>query len=268
MAAEPSALGSLVRWSLDDLPTVEKKITSPEEISRLRVPNPEKDGLMPLVLNLYKYVQGKLDGTGHEIKIVAARGPLTVASFLYGLTEFLMGIRIEPDWMKKLLELTTETAITWLKAQLAAVPSAEGILVLDDIPGLMSKDDYAEFAHPYLQAIFNEFNGKLKLYHNDANTTHILPLLTQLDIDIFNFGKEVPLPELYKYTAGKMVVMGNISPLETLREKGPAEVRKEVAEFLRDAPDKYLLLSAGGGVSPGTPKENIAVLNEMGAVIS
>ena len=152
MAAEPSALGSLVRWSLDDLPTVEKKITSPEEISRLRVPNPEKDGLMPLVLNLYKYVQGKLDGTGHEIKIVAARGPLTIASFLYGLTEFLMGIRIEPDWMKKLLELTTETAITWLKAQLAAVPSAEGILVLDDIPGLMSKDDYAEFAHPYLQA--------------------------------------------------------------------------------------------------------------------
>ncbi len=268
MAIEPSALGSLVRWSLDDLPTVEKRITSPEEISRLRVPNPEKDGLMPLVLNLYKYFQGKLDGTGHAIKIVAARGPLTVASFLYGLTEFLMGIRIEPDWMKKLLELTTETAITWLKAQLAAVPSAEGILVLDDIPGLMSKDDYAEFAHPYLKAIFDEFSGKLKLYHNDANTTHILPLLTQLDIDIFNFGKEVPLPEIYKYTAGKMVVMGNISPLETLREKGPEEVRKEVEEFLKEAPDKYLLLSAGGGVSPGTPKENIAVLNEMGAVLS
>jgi len=268
MANEPSALGCLVRWSLNDMPTVEKRVTSPEEISRLRVPNPEKDGLMPLVLNLYQYFQGKLDGTGHEIKIVAARGPLTVASFVYGLTELLMGIRIEPDWMKKLLEITTETAITWLKAQLKAVPSAEGILLLDDIPGLMSKEDYTEFAHPYLEAVFSEFSDKLKLYHNDANTTHILPLLTELDIDIFNFGKEVPLAEIYRYTAGKMVVMGNISPLETLREKGPEEVRKEVEEFLKEAPDKYLLLSAGGGVSPGTPKENIAVLNEMGAVLS
>jgi len=263
MATEPSALGSLVRWSLDDIPTVKKHITSPEEISRLRVPNPEKDGLMPLVLHRYQYFQQKLAGTKNEIKIVAARGPLTIASFVYGLTELLMGIRLDPGAMKKLLEITTETVITWLEAQVKAVPSAEGILLLDDIPGLMSKEDYAEFAHPYLKAIFTKFGDKLKLYHNDANTTHILPLLTELDIDIFNFGKEVPLPEIYKYTQGKITVMGNISPLETLKEKSREEVQKEVKEFLQDAPGKYFLLSAGGGISPGTPKENIAVLNEM-----
>lgn len=264
MAAEPSALGAPMSWSLNNMPTTSKFVHSLEDIDRLRVPNPQKDGLMPLALNLYRHFSRELVGSEYEIKIVASRGPLTVASFIYGLTDLLLGIKIDPAPMKKLLEITTETVISWLKAQLAAAPTAEGILLLDDIPGLMSLDDYSEFAHPYLEAILGEFSGKLKIYHNDSNTTHILPKLSQLDIDIFNFGKEVPLQEAIKHTYGKMTLLGNISPLEVLKEGSPEDVRREAQIILEQCPKEYFIFSAGGGVSPGTPKENIAVLNELG----
>ena len=127
----------------------------------------------------------------------------------------------------------------------------------------MSLEDYNEFAHPYLQAVLDEFKDKLKVYHNDSNTTHILPRLSELDIDIFNFGKEVPLDEILKYTYGKITLMGNISPLETLKEGSPDQVRQEAQALVKNTPKEYFIFSAGGGVSPGTPKENIAVLNDL-----
>lgn len=263
MLIEPSALGAPFMWGLNSMPSAKKFLNSLEDFNRLKVPNPHRDGLMPLVLNLYRYLSPRLKETNQEIKMVASRGPLTIASFVYGLTDLLIGIKLEPNAMKKLLAITTETVIVWLKAQLEAVPSAEGILVLDDIPGLMSLEDYSEFAHPYLKAIFDEFKGKLIAYHNDSNTTHILPHLVELDIDIFNFGKEVPLDTILEHTYGKMAIMGNISPLEVLKEGSLEDVRREAQAVLKHAPDKYFILSAGGGVSPGTPKQNIAVLEQI-----
>lgn len=265
MLIEPSALGAPFMWSPNSMPSAKKFLESPEEFGRLKVPNPEHDGLMPLVLNLYRWVGARLKEMNpeQEIKMVASRGPLTIASFIYGLTDLLIGIKLEPEAMKKLLEITTETVIVWLKAQLSAVPSAEGVLVLDDIPGLMSPEDYDEFAHPYLKAVFDEFDGKLIAYHNDSNTTHILPRLAELDIDIFNFGKEVPLQKILEHTYGKMAVMGNISPLEVLRDGSPEDVRREAEAVLAKAPDRYFILSVGGGVSPGTPKRNVEVLERI-----
>ena len=135
MVAEPSALGAPFSWGLNSMPSAKKFLHTLEDLQGLRVPNPQRDGLMPLVLNLYRNFTSQLLGTEYEIKMVASRGPLTVASFIYGLTDLLMGIKIEPQAMKNLLEITTETTILWLKAQLEAAPSAEGILLLDDIPG-------------------------------------------------------------------------------------------------------------------------------------
>ena len=263
MLIEPSGLGAPFTWAPNSMPSAVKFLNSPDDIRRLKVPNPHRDGLMPPVLNLYRFFSAKLKESGQEIKMVASRGPLTTASFVYGLTDLLMGIKLEPEAMKKLLEITTETVIVWLKAQLEAVPSAEGILVLDDIPGLMSPEDYNEFAHPYLKAIFDEFDGKLIAYHNDSNTTHILPRLAELDIHIFNFGKEVPLEKILEHTYGKMAIMGNISPLEVLKDGSPEDVRREAQAVLAQAPDRYFILSVGGGVSPGTPKQNVAVLERI-----
>ena len=144
-------------------------MSSIDDVNSICVPQPENDGLMPFVLHWYKWVQEKLKEYGISVKMVAARGPLAIAAHLRGATEFLIDLKTEAAQTKKLLEITTETVIKWLKAQILVLGTVEGILVLDDIIGFLSKTDYMEFAHPYLKAIFDAFPNAIKVYHNDAN---------------------------------------------------------------------------------------------------
>jgi uroporphyrinogen decarboxylase len=56
--------------------------------------------------------------------------------------------------------------------------------------------------------------------------------------------------------------MGNVPPLEIGVRGTPDMVRKAAAGILAKTNGAGLILSVGGGVSPGMPKENIMALAE------
>ena len=216
---------------------------------------------MPLVLSLYRRAEEALGKRGRHIRMAAARGPLAIAGHLRGVTELMTDLKLEPDRIRTLLEITTETTIAWLKAQLAVLPEAEGIMVLDDIVGFLSPEDYREFAHPLLKEIFSAFPDKVKIYHNDSRIGHILEDLADTGFHVLNFSHTLALDEVYRRIGDKVRLMGNVPPLEVLAKGGPEAVRasaKACMAAVRGAPG--FILSAGGGVSPGTPAENIDAL--------
>ena len=47
---------------------------------------------------------------------------MALASHLQGLTGFLLDLELNPNQAKKLLEVTAETVIRWLKARLRCCP--------------------------------------------------------------------------------------------------------------------------------------------------
>ena len=262
MAIEPSGFGCLVNFFNDKTPTVQHVASNCKDASLLNSPNPTKDGLMPFALNIYKNIEKKVNDKGHKIKIVAARGPLTLASHLISVTNFLTDMKIEPENTHKLLKKTTQTVKNWLEAQANVLQEVEGILVLDDIVGFLSKEDYLEFAHPYLKEIFSSFQDNIiKMYHNDTNNSVYYDCLEELGINIFNFTHLVNIKEAKKLVGEKVCLMGNIPPLDTLVNGTEEQVKKDVKDCLENySSNKGLLLSAGGGASPGTKKENIAAL--------
>ena len=100
--------------------------------------------------------------------VVAARGPLCTASFFRGVTPFLMDLMDEPDASKRLLDICTDLTINWLKAQAEAIgPCVEGILVLDDIVGMIGEKDFLEFGFPYFKDLYAA-DAAVKFFHNDA----------------------------------------------------------------------------------------------------
>jgi len=109
MCTEPSAFGSKCSWQENELPYAHKIITDIQDIHSLSKPNPKTDGLLPLVLNRLKHYQGQIEQAGHAIEFAVSRGPLNVASFLTGSTEFLMAIRTNPDETHRLLEIVTNS---------------------------------------------------------------------------------------------------------------------------------------------------------------
>ena len=51
--------------------------------------------------------------------------------------------------------------------------------------------------------------------------------------------------------------MGNVAPLSVLCDGSPEDVWNATKACIQRHPQAGLLLSAGGGTSPGTPEENI-----------
>jgi len=263
MAAEPSGFGCKTSFYNDSTPAVHATIRSSDEIERLKMPNPEIDGLMPLILNLYKYFEPRVRDTGHVMKVVAARGPLATATHLMGVTNFLLGLKLDPQNTHRLLKMTATTAKNWLEAQAQALSSVEGVMLLDDIVGFLSPTDYLEFAHPYLKEIFDAFPEAVKIFHNDMDNPVSYPYMAELPVHIFNFTHLQPIDKVRQLVGPQVCLMGNVPPLDTLGKGTPEAVFESALSCLElEGGKSGLILSAGGGVSPGTSEENLHALTK------
>jgi uroporphyrinogen decarboxylase len=196
--------------------------------------------------------------------MAAARGPLAVASHLLGVTEFLLTTKTDRQNCLALLEKTTELCIRWLQCQLKRMDSPIGVLVLDDVVGMLSPDDAEKFALPFLRRIFDSFPDLIHVYHNDTPNENIFQGLSIIGTDVFNFSYEVNVERARDLLGPDIVLMGNIPPLDVLVRGSAQQVRGAVQDLLQKVSSfGPLLISAGGGVSPGTPIENLQVMAEV-----
>ena len=264
MAAEPSAFGVKLHFHPDSPPSIEPLVTDLAFWADVKPANPQQDGLMPLLLRLYQVMDERLQTEGLGIKIVCARGPMTVASWLAGMTPLLMEVALNPDLVTQILNTVTTTIIRWLHAQLDTLHQPEGIMLLDDIVGMVSEHHYQDLIHPHLRRIFDEFEGLIRVYHNDTPCPHLLEGLAEANFDVFNFSHKLDIAEVKAKMGHRVALMGNVPPLDVGVRGTPAEVAQSARECLdKGAPGGGMILSFGGGVSPGTPPENIDALLEV-----
>ncbi len=263
MAAEPSGFGCKVSLFPDRTPLVHPMIASMAELDRISLSDPRTDGLMPVILNFYRRLEPRVNDAGHHIKVVAARGPLTVAAHLMGVTNFLLELKVNAAETQRLLKITTTLVRTWLEAQAEALKEVEGILLLDDIAGFLSPQDYLELGHPCLKQVLDAFPGAVKIFHDDTDNPVSYRHFSDLGIHVFNFTHLQPIARVRELLGPKVCLMGNVAPLEVLAQGSREAVLASARACLAAFPErKGLILSAGGGTSPGTPAENIHALLE------
>lgn len=261
MTAEPSGWGVRMAWSDHQPPGLAHYPGSLSELAAASVPDPEGDGLMPIILRQYERMTQPLTDLGMPPRMAACRGPLAIASHLYGVTELLMATQLEPEACHELLDKTTELCIRWLKAQLARMDDPVGVLMLDDLVGMMGPEDAETFALPRLKRIFDEFEGMICFFHNDTPNDKIFPGLTTIGMDVFNFSHCTDLVKARELLGPDIVLMGNLPPLDLLVRGTPDEVRQATRRQLEQLPAVGpMLISPGGGVSPGTPIENLQAM--------
>jgi uroporphyrinogen decarboxylase len=214
MAAEPSAFGAKVHFYADRPPSIEPLSSDLAFWAEVKPANPGEEGLMPLVLRLYEIMEERLGAEGLGIRMVAARGPMAVASWLMGTTTLMMGVATDPGRVSRILETLTTTIIRWLQAQLGTLRQPEGILVLDDLVGMVSKRHYRELVHPHLRRIFDAFEGLIRIYHNDTPCPHLLDDLAEANFDVFNFSHEMDIAKVKARMGHRVALMGNVPPLD------------------------------------------------------
>ena len=176
MCTEPSAFGSIPVWGENDFPFAKRVVRSLDDIERLEPPDPRKHGLLPFMINRLRHLQPAIRAAGHEIRFAVARGPLNIASFLMGTTEFLTALKTDPEITHRFLALVTDFLVDWIRWQRECFPSIDGILVLDDIVGAVSGRDFETFGQPYLARVFDA-DVTIKFFHNDAPCKACAPYL-------------------------------------------------------------------------------------------
>jgi uroporphyrinogen decarboxylase len=267
MAAEPSAFGCKMRFYSDRPPSIEPLVPDLAFWEKADPINPNEDGLMPLMLRLYQRTDQRLEAEGLGIRMVAARGPLTTASWLTGISPLMEGMLAQPEQVNKILETVTTSLIRWLEAQLGTLRQPEGILLLDDLVGMVSRRTYEKMVEPHLKRIFAHFSGILRIYHNDTPCPHLLESLSQAGFDVFNFSHKTDIALVKEKMLGRVALMGNVAPLDLGVRGTPEQVYAAATECLnKAAPGGGMILSFGGGVSPGTLPENIDALLEAARV--
>ncbi|MGO9261363.1 MAG: uroporphyrinogen decarboxylase family protein [Bryobacteraceae bacterium] len=264
MAIEPSAFGNRVHFHPDKTPDQSPTLLHIEDAAAMAPVNPSTDGLMPFALHRYRTQKQRVFDAGYTIPAVAARGPLCLAAFLRGVAPLMMDLADARDEVHALFRLTTRCVIDWLSAQAEAIgDSVEGILVLDDIVGFLSARAYREFAHPYLKQICDAFPAAwVKVYHNDANVRPFLADLPDTGFDVLNWSHNISVRQAKEKTGGGLTLMGNVPPLDIGVRGTPESVREAARDVIEQSQGSGLILSVGGGVSPGMPKENIFALVE------
>ena len=164
-----------------DLSTVK----DPLAIKKLELPDPEKDGLMPQVLDTLAYFKKKCD-LPHGV--TDCQGPLTTALSVVGYDNFCYWMYDYPNLIHEIMDKVTEGLIQWVRFQKKAsdIPMETesyplGVRMPDGFGGVWMSDDdaviigtehYREFVIPYNSRLLNAFGGGCIHYCGNA-TQHI-----------------------------------------------------------------------------------------------
>ncbi|MBM4237334.1 MAG: methylcobamide--CoM methyltransferase, partial [Euryarchaeota archaeon] len=113
---EAEAMGCVLGgWKKESQPVkVEFAVKSVEDVDRLRIPDPRKDGKMPVVL---RAVEILAEEVGKELPVIAAIcAPFELAVRVRGMTDVMRDLMLRPEALKKTLRIATEAAVGYGKA--------------------------------------------------------------------------------------------------------------------------------------------------------
>jgi uroporphyrinogen-III decarboxylase len=257
MCTEPSAFGARCAFPANEFPHAHKVIDSMDDIDSLVDPDPRTDGLLPFVLNRLVMAKGPMADAGHQVRIAVARGPLNIASYLMGSTEFLTMMMMYPEKAHNLLDKICSFLANWIDLQRKTFPSIGGLLLLDDIIGFLGEAEFLEFAMPCFQKLYTK-DLEVRFLHNDAPCKVSAPFLTQMGVNLYNPGIDVSLTELRALAGPELTILGNLPPRDVLAAGTPETVEKETRAMVASISDRSrIIFSAGGGMPPGVSTANI-----------
>ncbi len=257
---EASAFGCKVKWFDDETPFAYPIINSLNDVKNLKVPNPNVDGMMPKVIDDYRYMWKNLETwyieeCGYLEGFALTLGPLELAATLCGQENFYLGVYDDPKRLHKLLEITTETCIRWVQAQEKVNGALKFLVVVDHIPANLSVPLLEEFAVPYFKQVFSKFAyAPARLYHNEGDSNHYITLIPEFGANIFHCGA-VDLLKAKRKIGNEVCLMGNLNPIKLLQAKSAESIKEKCLALLRvAAPGSGYVLSTGGAMAPYTSK--------------
>lgn len=256
------ALGNELRFPEDSMCiTVKYALEDKGKLSSLQLPDPTKDGRMPI----YLQVLAKANEIINDAAISAVlAGPWTIAIGLREATGLIKDALKDPDYVHELMQLTTQMSIRFGEA---VVPLKVG-LSYSEAPAscsLVSPKMYREFIFPYQKQVVDHFKEK-KVGVGLHICGYVDPILEDMvNTGATNISIDAPtdLAKAVEITRGKAVLIGNVNT-NLFFSGSRDEMKQAMKNCLETAPkDSGYILASGCEVPGVAPPEKVEWFMEL-----
>lgn len=252
--------GAKIEFPYDTLPVcTEHFINGPSDLKKLKLFDPLNSTRM---LDRIRAVELYKKETGNHYSILGwVEGAFAEAADLIGVSELMIDLYDEPEFVKELMAICCEEGIICAKEQIKA--GADFIGVGDAAASLVSPAIYREFVLTFEQKLFKEIHdagAKVKL-HICGNITHLLDDIWKSGADIIDIDWMVDFKTSIEKFKGRCSANGNFDPVSILYHGNPDTIKQAVKSCL-DAADERTFISAGCEVPKNTPYENLKAVDE------
>jgi MtaA/CmuA family methyltransferase len=264
VAVEAEALGSETVQPADAVPYVVRPlIQEPRDLLRLKVPDPRRDGRLPLFLDAMARLSREV---GSELYLIATiRGPLNLASQLRGVEQVMLDLSDDPAFVRDLLDFAVAVGEVFGGALSEAGANAIAVGEALCSPAFISPRTYRAFVqtrHHVLIGRLRARGAETTLLHVCGDIRPIIPDLAATGVDVIDLDWQVDPAEADRLAAGKLALRGNLDPSAVLLQGTREEVLAKAAEAIDRASGSRFILSSGCDVAPTTSPENVAALVE------
>jgi len=195
---------------------------------------------------------------GPKVAVVGkCMGPWTLSYHLHGVQSFLMDTILEPDRVRRFLDVLKEVTVIFGRAQIEA--GADALCIADHATGdLVSPGCYRDLLLPVHQELAERLECPIVL-HICGNTTNRLEYIAQTGFDAFHFESKVDARQAVGIVRDRISLVGNVNNPETLLNGTPEDVRRE-AIYAAEAGVK--IIGPECAVPLVTPVANLAAITE------
>lgn len=238
--------------------------TTDSTLKSLKIPNPQKDGRLPLRLEAINKARTEFGHTKCVTGFVVA--PFSSTCYLYGITNALLLLIDKPNFFYETLEFFTEYQIIDAKAQLEA--GAHAILIADlfSSSSFISVEYFNRYSLKSVKLLIEEINkeGAISFYHpNESRIDHLIAM-TQLKESgnvALTVGTDGNIFEAKRAIGDKICLMGSYDPIEVLRNGTPESIEKATKLLIQKVGKKGgFIFYSGGTVAVDTPVENVKTM--------
>jgi uroporphyrinogen decarboxylase len=254
--------GMGIEVSLTDRgPQISNPIRTSDDVDRLKSPDVNTE--FPFTGEVLRTLRRELEG---EVPLIGFAGaPWTLGSYIVeggGSKNFAeikgMAYR-DPALLHRLMDKLATTIGDYLLYQIES--GAQVVQLFDTWAGELTRADYAEFALPYTQKIFETVGDRVPriLYLN--GTSPLLELMAKSGADVLSVDWRIPIGEARKRVGDGIALQGNLDPCLLLGR--PELMLARTAEILDEAGPTGHILNLGHGILPPTPVENARAFIEF-----
>lgn len=194
---------------------------------------------------------------------IAVNGPITFAACIRPIEMILKDMRKDPDNIHMLMDWVTDKLIEWIELYYKEIGQGD-LTFMEPVAtnDLISPDQFREFVLPYIARMIErtkEVSGNGVNCHICGHTRGFWEDLGGLGLKAFSVDNAEDMKELKEVLGDKLVISGNIPPVDVLRYGTIDDVIESVIETMKKAADspKGFILDAGCMITPGTPRENL-----------